>query len=491
MGCGRCITWCPVGIDITEEVAELGAGPVSVAGCALPSPPPPEGADEGTRMQARDIRALLASHPFFAGLRDTDLDLIAGCGRNVHFRSGALLFEEGAPADTFYVVRRGMVAVETHAPEQPTIVLATHRAGDVIGWSWLLPPHRSPFDARAAQDTGVIALDGVCLRAKCDDDTDLGYRSCSASPAWPPRTCRRPACSSSTSTGRRASRAVAHPDPRQVVVDGPMVPSRHRVVETLQELPDTVTLALAPEDTPLPAGAPGQFNMLWAFGCGEVPISVSGDPTSPGPLRHTIRAVGSSTEALCAARVGDVLGVRGPFGTSWAVDRAKGRDVVVVAGGIGLAPLRPVVLSVLADRGSFGRVAILIGARSPAGVLYLDEVRRWRERSDVDVHVTVDHAEPGWWGEVGVVTRLLDHLRVDPAGTAAFVCGPEIMMRFAAAGLLDRGVPAAAIEVSLERNMKCAVAHCGHCQLGPTIVCRDGPVYTYDVAAPLLAVRGR
>ena len=118
----------------------------------------------------------MASHPFFAGLRDTDLDLIAGCGRNVHFRSGALLFEEGAPADTFYVVRRGMVAVETHAPEQPTIVLATHRAGDVIGWSWLLPPHRSPFDARAAEDTGVIALDGVCLRAKCDDDTDLGYR---------------------------------------------------------------------------------------------------------------------------------------------------------------------------------------------------------------------------------------------------------------------------------------------------------------------------
>ena len=284
---------------------------------------------------------------------------------------------------------------------------------------------------------------------------------------------------------------MARSDPSVAVIEGPMVPSRHRVVEVRRELADTVTLALMPEGSPLPACAPGQFNMLWAFGRGEVPISISGDPASRGPLLHTIRAVGPSTEALCGVTEGDVVGVRGPYGTSWTVERAKGRDVVIIAGGIGLAPLRPVVLSVLADRAAFGQVAVLLGARSPAGLLYLDEVLRWRDQPDVDVLVTVDHAEPGWWGEVGVVTRLLDHLRLDPAGTAAFVCGPELMMRFGATGLLDRGVPAADIEVSLERNMKCAVAHCGHCLLGPTIVCRDGPVYTYDVAAPLLAVRGR
>jgi NAD(P)H-flavin reductase len=274
-------------------------------------------------------------------------------------------------------------------------------------------------------------------------------------------------------------------------VAGPMVPVRHRVVDRRRELADTVTLTLAPEDDPLAPGAAGQFNMLWAFGSGEVPISVSGDPAETDLLVHTVRAVGPSTEALSALRPGDVVGVRGPFGTRWRPDRAAGGDLVVVAGGLGLAPLRPVVLGALAARAAFDHVAVLVGARSPDGLLYLDQVRSWMRRGDLDVHVTVDHAAPGWWGDVGVVTGLLDRTRFDPTRTTALVCGPEIMMRFTAAALVDRGVPPAAVQVSLERNMKCAVAHCGHCQLGPSLVCRDGAVMTYEVAGPLMAVRGR
>jgi NAD(P)H-flavin reductase len=272
-----------------------------------------------------------------------------------------------------------------------------------------------------------------------------------------------------------------------------MVPARHRVVGARRELPDTVTLTIEPIDTVGSLGppVPGQFNMLWTFGNGEVPVSVSGHGTRNSHVVHTIRAVGSATSALCALREGDVLGVRGPFGTGWEVRAATGNDVVVVAGGLGLAPLRPVVLTVLAERRAFGDVALLVGARSPDALLYVDEVLSWRARGDIDVEVTVDHARPDWWGDVGVVSRLLDAVRFDPARTSAFLAGPEIMMRFTAAALLDRGVAAHAVRVSLERNMKCAVAHCGRCQIGPTLVCRDGPVYSYDVAAPLLAVRGR
>jgi NAD(P)H-flavin reductase len=268
-----------------------------------------------------------------------------------------------------------------------------------------------------------------------------------------------------------------------------MIPSRYRVQERRRDLPDTVTLALEPLDGPAPRYAPGQFNMLYAFGVGEVPISISGDPTREGPLVHTVRAVGAVSRALCAARRGDVLGVRGPFGTGWDLGAAGGRDVVIVAGGIGMAPLRPVIYQLLAERERYGDVSLLVGARSPATLLYPRELRDWRGRFDLRVEVTVDHAERGWRGHVGVVTELLTAVRLDPARTAALVCGPEVMMRLTAAALADRGVPPAAIRVSLERNLRCAVGHCGHCQLGPVLVCRDGAVFDYQRVAPLLATR--
>jgi NAD(P)H-flavin reductase len=272
-------------------------------------------------------------------------------------------------------------------------------------------------------------------------------------------------------------------------VSGPMIPLRHRVTDVRAELADTVTLTLEPLEAPLAPFRAGQFNMLWGFGTGEVPISLSGDPTQGDRLLHTIRAVGASTQALCALDPGAVVGVRGPFGSHWDVASAEGRDVVIVAGGIGLAPLRPLVLGIIARRRAFERVALLVGARSPQDMLFPDDLERWRS-FDIDVHVTVDHAGAGWRGDVGVVTRLLPRAQVDPADTVAFVCGPEVMMRFAAAGLIDLGVDDASIRVSLERNMKCAIAHCGHCQLGPTFVCREGPVYSYEVAGPLMTIRG-
>jgi NAD(P)H-flavin reductase len=264
-----------------------------------------------------------------------------------------------------------------------------------------------------------------------------------------------------------------------------MTPTRYRVVERTVETEDTATLALEPVGEPLPVFRPGQFAMLYAFGVGEVPISVSGRFGSGG-LLHTVRAVGATSRALFDTKPGRVLGVRGPFGEGWPVPAPPGADLLVVAGGLGLAPLRPVIHHAVADRQRYRDVAVLIGGRSPADLLYPDEYEAWRA-AGLDVFVTVDHATSDWTGHVGLVTALFDRLRQRPH--VAYLCGPEIMMRFAARGLTDRGVPAQGIWLSLERNMHCGIGRCGHCQLGPLLVCRDGPVVRYDRTEPLLLVK--
>ncbi len=266
----------------------------------------------------------------------------------------------------------------------------------------------------------------------------------------------------------------------------PLVPVMLDVLARRQETEDTTTLELDPGGGL--AFAPGQFMMLWAFGTGEAAISISGDPADRGRLVHTVRALGPTTQAICAARPGERLGVRGPFGRPWPVDEAQGRDVVIVAGGIGLAPLRPALLHVLAAREHYGRVSLLYGGRTPDMLLFTDELDAWREAAEIEVAVTVDAADPGWRGRVGVVPGLLAGARFDPANAVAMVCGPEIMMRASAAALLDRGLPAERIHLSMERNMQCGFGRCGHCQLGPTLVCRDGPVYRYDEIAPWMRV---
>jgi NAD(P)H-flavin reductase len=272
-----------------------------------------------------------------------------------------------------------------------------------------------------------------------------------------------------------------------VAPQGPMVPRPYRVAGRRRETRDTWTLDLVPASGPPITVEPGQFMMVYAFGVGEVPVSVS--DCSAGRLVHTVRAVGAVTEALCASRPGTVVGVRGPFGRGWPMADAAGADVVVVAGGLGLAPLRPLVREVLARRDDFGAVTVLVGSRTPADVLYRREVAGWRDRRDVQAEVTVDAAGAGWAGRVGLVTALLPAVRFDPAAAVAFVCGPEVMMRFVARALVDAGVPARRVQLSLERSMRCGVGHCGHCQLGPTLICRDGPVYSYAEVGPLLAVR--
>ena len=267
-----------------------------------------------------------------------------------------------------------------------------------------------------------------------------------------------------------------------------MLPAAHRVVRARQELADVWTIEIDPGRHGF-AFSPGQFNMLYAFGVGEAAVSISGDPARPDRLVHTVRAVGKVSAALARLRPGDMLGIRGPFGRGWPVDGAAGSDVVVVAGGLGLAPLRPALYRLLAERRRFGRIVLLCGARSPADILFRAEIDGWRRGLDLAAEVTVDHAGGDWRGNVGVVTTLIARAAFEPGPTVALVCGPELMMRFTAIELEKRGVPAQAIFVSMERNMKCAIGHCGHCQFGRDFVCRDGPVATYARLGGRLAMR--
>jgi NAD(P)H-flavin reductase len=273
-----------------------------------------------------------------------------------------------------------------------------------------------------------------------------------------------------------------------VVPPAPMTPVFCRVLKSRQETRDTFTIELEPPAEAKPF-APGQFNMLYVFGVGEVPISVSGDPRRPHPMVHTVREVGAVTRAMRALKRGDVLGVRGPFGSSWPVEEAVGRDVVIVAGGIGLAPLRPALYSILAHRQKYGRVVLMYGTRTPEDILFRKEVERWRARLDLSVHVTVDRAMAAWRGSVGVVTTIIPRAGFDPRNALAMVCGPEAMMRFTILELQNRGVGLDRIYVSTERNMKCAIGFCGHCQLGPTFVCKDGPIFRYDTIQPFFEIR--
>ena len=261
-----------------------------------------------------------------------------------------------------------------------------------------------------------------------------------------------------------------------------------RVAERRRETADTWTMRLEPANGDFARFTPGQFAMLYVFGAGEVPISVSEIPAGGDTLVHTIRAVGATTRALCEAPSGATIGLRGPFGRGWPVEEAEGRDVVVVAGGLGLAPLRPVVHALLAHRDRYRRATVLYGGRSPSELLFRDELDSWRDK--LDVELIVDAPEPGWEGDVGVVTRLIRRAELDPGRTVALSCGPDVMMRFAAAALRERGVAADDIWVSLERSMKCGTGHCGHCQLGPLFVCKDGPVVTYDRVERLMTVPG-
>ena len=270
-------------------------------------------------------------------------------------------------------------------------------------------------------------------------------------------------------------------------VTDPMLPHTYVVRQATKETPDTFTLTLEPANgaTGQPF-APGQFSMLWVFGVGELPISISGNPAESDRLVYTVRSVGQATHVLVSQRVGDGIGVRGPFGSGWPIETAQGRDVIVVAGGIGLAPLRPVIYHVLENRQNYGRLVVLYGARSPRELLYRKELAAWARHSETQVLVTVDYGGLSWRGHVGVVTTLFKYARLQARRSVAMVCGPEIMMRFVTRELESQGLSRRDIYLSMERNMKCAVGFCGHCQYGPHFICKDGPVFSYDQICPLL-----
>jgi len=272
------------------------------------------------------------------------------------------------------------------------------------------------------------------------------------------------------------------------VPNDPMIPQQYRIQQRHQNNSDTFTLDLEPLNGTVSHFAPGQFNMLYVFGVGEIPISISGDPATPNKLTHTTRSVGTVTEAMSKLKTGDVIGVRGPYGKSWPVMQATGRDIVIVAGGIGLAPLRPAIYQLFAQREQFGKIVLLYGTRTQEDILYRHELEQWRARFDVDVYVTVDRATGDWRGNVGVVTNLIPRTPFYPPDTIAMVCGPEVMMRFTVQALQKRGVPTEQIYVSMERNMKCATGFCGHCQFGPNFICKDGPVFSYDQVESFIGI---
>jgi NAD(P)H-flavin reductase len=269
-----------------------------------------------------------------------------------------------------------------------------------------------------------------------------------------------------------------------------MRPHVYGIRHVRTETDDTFTVELTPANgTGVMSFAPGQFNMVYIPGVGEIPISISGDPANQRRLLHTTLAVGSVTHAMRQLSAGDVIGVRGPFGVGWPVEAADGKDVVIVAGGIGLAPLRPALYRLLAERQRYGKVVLLYGTRTPADLLFRRELELWKARLDMEVFVTVDRANGRWHGNVGVVTTLIPKAPFNRLHTIAMICGPEVMMRFTAMKLEERGVPADSIYVSLERNMKCGIGLCGHCQCGSTFICKDGPVYRYDRVKQLFATR--
>jgi NAD(P)H-flavin reductase len=232
---------------------------------------------------------------------------------------------------------------------------------------------------------------------------------------------------------------------------------------------------------------PGQFNMLYVPGFGEAAISISSDPVETQTIGHSIRLVGNVTHAVGRLKPGDVVGLRGPFGTSWPIEDLTGKDIFIATGGIGLPPLRPALYHILHNRDKYGKITLLYGARTPDQLMYTYEYEAWKQ-AGIDIQLTVDRSDSEWTGRVGVVPMWFYNFRIDPRKTAVLTCGPEIMIRFVIYEALARRIPAENVFVSVERNMKCGQGSCGHCQVGPYFICKDGPVFRFDALQPFFNV---
>lgn len=285
------------------------------------------------------------------------------------------------------------------------------------------------------------------------------------------------------------SSGIYHLDP---VSMNPFIPYPAEIIEKREEARRIYTFRLRLREEEHRRSyrfRPGQFNMVYVFGIGEVPISIVSDPAEPDVLDHTIRAVGMSTRALCNLEKGDVVGLRGPYGSGWPLEEIKGKDLIIVTGGLGCAPVVSVINYVIKRRESYGALKILHGIKTPKDLLYRERFRAWRKHPNTEVYLTVDQPDRNWKYSVGVVTNLFSQVRIDVQNNVVMMCGPEIMMHYAVRDLLSQGMPADRIYLSLERNMKCAVGFCGHCQFGPTFICKDGPVLRYDRIRNFFATR--
>ncbi|HEY5983775.1 MAG TPA: FAD/NAD(P)-binding protein [Anaerolineales bacterium] len=267
-------------------------------------------------------------------------------------------------------------------------------------------------------------------------------------------------------------------------------PDWAEVISIQKEINDVATLVLRFQDPEIQKAyrfAPGQFNMLYLPGYGEVAISISSDMTDRSSIAHTVRFVGNVTRAASRLRPGDIVGLRGPFGSAWPTAELQGKDLFIACGGIGLPPLRPTLYHVIRNRAKYGKVTVLYGARTPSELMYTREYDAWRQ-AGIDLEITVDRAEADWTGRVGVVPMWFYQFRIDPRKTAVLTCGPEIMIRFVIFEALARRIAPENIYVSLERNMKCGQGACGHCQIGPYFICKDGPVFPFSVLQPFFNV---
>lgn len=266
-----------------------------------------------------------------------------------------------------------------------------------------------------------------------------------------------------------------------------MIPLLFRVVSAKRETIDTVTTVFETVDgSDVFPYKVGQFNMVYIFGVGEIPISISGDPGDRRRLIHTTRDVGLVSKAVCELKPGDVVGVRGPYGSCWPIEKAYGKDLVLVAGGLGMAPLRSTVYTALANRDKFKRLLLMHSAHRPENLLYWEELEHWRARFDFEVDIIVGHADHTWHGNIGYVTKFIPNALFDPENSMVFICGPEVLMRFSALDFEKRGVSGDRIYLASERNMKCGIGLCGHCQFGPHFMCKDGAIFSFDTIRDLM-----
>ena len=272
----------------------------------------------------------------------------------------------------------------------------------------------------------------------------------------------------------------------------PYLPDAAEVIERIQETQTVFTLRLAftdPGKRKKYSFVPGQFNMVYLHGVGEIPISIVSDPEDPEMLDHAIRVVGRVTQGLSKLKKGDQIGLRGPYGLGWPLAETKGKDVLVITGGLGCAPVVSVINYINKRRSDFGRLTILQGVKLPKDLIWRKRYEQWIQEPDTEVFLAADKGDPSWPWHVGLVVELFDQMNISD-NTVVMMCGPEGMMRVCIHELTLRNIPEDAIYLSMERNMKCALGHCGHCQYGPHFICKNGPVFRYDKISEIFGLKG-